>query len=134
MYTKCNSVHIFNSLKDEPDTQYILNHIKKSSRDYYTPTAFPEDNPKTDIVLVPGTKFDRHMNRKGRGGGYYDRFLSGASGIKIGIAYYSQLYSKLTAINDWDVKMDYIITERGLLQKRDANESHPFGYPFWTFY
>ena len=37
-YQKSRSIHIYNSLKSEPDTQYIINHAKKSSRDIYKKT------------------------------------------------------------------------------------------------
>ena len=86
-YQASRSIHIYNSLKSEPDTQYIINHAKKSSRDIYYPEIDPYHNKTViDVAIVPGTLFDMHMTRKGRGGGYYDRFLSITRAIKIGFA------------------------------------------------
>ena len=49
-----------------------------------------------DIILIPGVAFDNQGNRKGRGGGYYDRFLKRYSNtMKIGIGYHFQLKDEL---------------------------------------
>ena len=63
-----------------------------------------------DIVLVPGLAFDRAGNRVGSGGGYYDRFLSMANAVKIGLAYDFQLFDRLPAFPR-DIPMDLVITE-----------------------
>ena len=63
--------------------------------------------------MIPLVAFDVNLNRLGYGGGYYDRYLSKISKkkkIKIGIAYSFQ-NSKIP-INNYDIKLDCIITEK----------------------
>lgn len=67
-----------------------------------------------DLIIIPGVAFDKHMNRMGRGKGYYDRFLHNLNDkIKIGICFNFQLLEHIP-INDNDIKMNYIITESGI--------------------
>ncbi len=108
-------------IKHEPDTQYIINHAKKSSRDIFYPDSNPFRNETNlDIIIVPGTKFDYHMNRKGRGGGYYDKFLEKTKAIKVGLTFTKNLVDRLFT-NHWDIPMDVIISEKGII--RDNKES-----------
>ena len=62
------------------------------------------------VVLVPGQKFDQHGNRHGRGGGWYDRFLSAIPQpwIKVGICQPPQLSETKLETNPWDIEMDCI--------------------------
>ena len=62
------------------------------------------------LWLVPGIAFTRTGLRLGRGGGYYDRLLEGASGVKIGVCFDCQLAESLPVTRQ-DVTMDYILTE-----------------------
>jgi 5-formyltetrahydrofolate cyclo-ligase len=66
-----------------------------------------------DLVVVPGIAFDAGGRRLGRGGGYYDRFLSrlrrGAT--TVGIAFDEQIVDKVP-VNDEDVSVDVIVTDR----------------------
>lgn len=66
---------------------------------------------KIDLVLVPGVMFDYQFNRLGRGKGYYDRFLCDFKGIKIGICPHELLVNSVCS-DDFDVKMDVIVTEK----------------------
>lgn len=60
--------------------------------------------------LVPGLAFDQTGNRLGRGRGYYDRLLAGATGSKIGVAHDCQIVPAMPTCAH-DVRMDYVVTE-----------------------
>ena len=64
-----------------------------------------------DLILVPGVVFDNHCHRIGRGGGYYDKYLSKHPlAKKIGVCYNFQL-KKHDIPHLWhDHKMDRVIT------------------------
>ncbi len=64
------------------------------------------------ICIMPALSYDRKGYRLGYGRGYYDRYLQGFSGMKIGIAY-SQFVSKDVPHGYFDVRADIIITEKG---------------------
>ena len=71
-----------------------------------------------DIMLIPLLAFDEQNNRLGYGKGYYDRFLNKylkekKKLITIGIAFSFQRYKKLP-LSRFDVKLDYILTEKGI--------------------
>lgn len=81
----------------------------------------PKDNAPSispyalDIVIVPGSVFDNSGFRTGYGGGYYDKFLSNSSAIKIGICFDFQLVDTVFP-EEHDKKMDIIITESKILK------------------
>ncbi|MBU6409915.1 MAG: 5-formyltetrahydrofolate cyclo-ligase [Verrucomicrobia bacterium] len=68
---------------------------------------------KLDLALVPGVAFDLRGNRLGRGRGFYDGLLRDFPGKKIGIAFDEQMLGVIPA-ETTDVKMDFILTPRGL--------------------
>ena len=72
-----------------------------------------------DLIMVPLVAFDDSLNRIGYGKGYYDRSLRSISKIKknaiyLGIAYSFQKCKKIL-INDHDFKLNYILTEKGII-------------------
>ena len=67
------------------------------------------------VFLVPALAFDREGRRLGRGGGCYDRILSQASGIKIGLAWDYQISNEALPEESHDVRMDAIVTDNFLL-------------------
>lgn len=92
------------------------------ARDHVLPGNF------MDLVLVPLVGFDRHGNRLGFGGGYYDTnfaFLKDearpASPLLVGIGYAFQELDALDA-EPWDIRLDYIATERELI---DCTQPEP---------
>ena len=66
-----------------------------------------------DLVIVPGIAFDKSGNRIGFGKGCYDGFLKNINAVKVGICYEFQMCDEISA-DLFDVKMDYVITEKGI--------------------
>jgi 5-formyltetrahydrofolate cyclo-ligase len=62
-----------------------------------------------DLVLVPGIAFDVFGRRLGRGKGFYDRLLTGFSGIKCGVAFDVQVLPTLPA-EPHDVTLNCLLT------------------------
>lgn len=63
-----------------------------------------------DLIVVPGVAFDRQLNRLGRGGGYYDRFLKKYQlTTKVAVAYDFQMVDEVP-VNKRDHKVNLIIT------------------------
>ena len=72
-----------------------------------------------DILFVPLVAFDKNLNRLGYGGGYYDRLITKLSKkknfLKIGLAFSTQEIEKVPT-NEYDQKLDYIVTERNIIK------------------
>ena len=71
-----------------------------------------------NVIIVPLLSFDNNKYRLGYGKGFYDRYLNRYlkkfnNIITIGIAFSFQKYHKLP-VNNNDVKLDYILTEKGI--------------------
>ena len=66
------------------------------------------------VCIVPALTFDNEGYRLGFGKGYYDRFLSGYSGTKIGICYESCITQKLPR-GKYDCKVDTLVTDRRII-------------------
>ena len=71
------------------------------------------DPASIDVVVVPGSVFDRRGGRLGYGGGYYDRFLSrdAPGATRIALAYDLQLIETVD-LQPHDQLMDRLITEK----------------------
>jgi len=71
-----------------------------------------------DVMLVPILAFDKNKFRLGYGKGFYDRYLNKylkkfKNILTVGVAFSFQRYHILP-INNNDVKLDFIITEKGI--------------------
>jgi 5-formyltetrahydrofolate cyclo-ligase len=76
------------------------------------------DDPRAEIILVPGVGFDRQGHRIGYGGGYYDRFLADHpmdDALVIGLAFACQIRDLLPH-DPWDKPVDMIVTEEEMIR------------------
>ena len=69
------------------------------------------ENP--DLSLVPGLTFDKSKNRIGYGGGYYDKFLEKSKTTSLGL-FMGPFESLEIPTEEYDIALDYILTEEGL--------------------
>lgn len=69
-------------------------------------------SPRT-ICVIPAIAFDRKGYRLGYGKGYYDRYLTDPSIVKIGFCYDALLVDSLPR-GRFDLSCDLVITERGV--------------------
>lgn len=72
-----------------------------------------------DVIVLPLLGFDAHGNRLGSGGGYYDRGLAFPrpqhKPFYAGYAY-SMQQVKAIPVEKWDVRLDAVITEKGVMR------------------
>ena len=70
---------------------------------------------ETALALVPCLAADRHGNRLGRGGGYYDRFLAQYKGARLLLCPTATVLNGLPC-DAWDVRFapEEILTEKGI--------------------
>ena len=71
-----------------------------------------------ELMIVPVLAFDKNKYRLGYGKGFYDRYLNKylkqfKNIITVGVAFSFQRHHKLPS-NQNDVKLDFIITEKGI--------------------
>lgn len=72
------------------------------------------DETSIDLVLVPGLCYDRLGNRLGFGGGYFDRWLAGFSGFRVGLCRHAILRDQLP-IEGHDIRVNMVLTEEECL-------------------
>ena len=74
-----------------------------------------KDPDDSTIVLVPCVGLDIKGNRLGTGAGYYDRFFNRFPSLcKVGVVFSKQFVKEIPA-EEKDVRVNYIITENGLI-------------------
>src|SRR3989344_4869149 len=120
---KCDSVILYKPLFDEIDYNDPSFPLKLFSNNLVLPddknsdpfkwatickSKYKNANP---YILIPGTKFDIYGTRHGKGGGWYDRFLSKIpkKWFRIGIIHSSKLSTYPILQNEWDQSVDWLI-------------------------
>ena len=122
-WKQAGNINIYKSVGNEVSTEKLIHKSEFTDKIVYHPTAEPEDNIiELDLVIVPGLVFDEKLARYGRGRGYYDRFLCRLpkQTIVIAVGYDFQVMSHKwrLGLKSHDVKMDMIITEKRVIQKK----------------
>ncbi|MCX6971383.1 MAG: 5-formyltetrahydrofolate cyclo-ligase [Verrucomicrobia bacterium] len=69
----------------------------------------PDAGSGFDLILVPGLAFDLRGGRLGRGRGFYDRFLSNARGLRVGVCFEDQIVGDVPE-EPHDLRMDFVVT------------------------
>jgi len=82
---------------------------------YGIPEPTSQATKYPNILLVPLVAYDKNLNRIGYGGGFYDRYIKKIKKnkkiITIGLAYSFQKVIKIP-VNQYDINLDFIITEK----------------------
>jgi 5-formyltetrahydrofolate cyclo-ligase len=85
-----------------------------------TPVAFEE----IDLVVSPALGFDRHGNRLGRGGAFYDRLFANSelTASRCGLAFAEQVVDSVP-VAEHDEPIHFLVTDEGIIscnQKKGA--------------
>lgn len=84
------------------------------------PVVPPEE---IDLMLIPGTAFDRAGGRIGQGGGYYDRYIIQTRAVRVGICHGFALVNHIPT-EKHDVRMDAVVTPEETLIFRQKEKEH----------
>ena len=101
----------------------IMQAVQIRSLEGLIPTTWgiqePADTEKAetqmhwDLILVPCVSAGRDGRRLGHGAGYYDRFLVQCTGTTFCLCY-AALMENALPVDETDVLMDFIVSERGI--------------------
>ena len=73
------------------------------------------DKQDIDLIIAPGSVFDKNLNRIGYGKGFYDRFFVGTRAKRVALAFDCQIVDFDLPTDEYDVKMHCIVTEKRIL-------------------
>ncbi|MEW5302269.1 MAG: hypothetical protein WDW36_005070 [Sanguina aurantia] len=92
-----------------------------------------KDGAVLDLLLMPGLGFDSSGRRLGRGGGYYDKMLTGLQRqaaeqgrqppLLVALAYSVQMMEDAVPVDSHDQSVDAIVTAAGIILCSEAARS-----------
>lgn len=140
LFASAHCIALFVAMGDEVPTGEVLERWKRMGKDIIVPRvegdvmrfydydsecmtvgAFGIIEPMGDVereakdidlMIVPARAFTLSGERLGRGGGFYDKYmsLSGFRAAKIGIAFKCQIFDSLPC-DKHDIRVDMVVTE-----------------------
>ena len=90
------------------------NKFYKNQYDILEPVG--EEMKDIDLIICPLICFDEELNRIGYGKGYYDRFLSNKTCLKVGVAYDFCKTYKISG-GCFDLNLDIVYSEVGIYKR-----------------
>ncbi len=98
-----------------PANNFVLPNDKNSYPYIWATNCIAKFQNTDTFILIPGTRFDIHGTRRGKGAGWYDRFLSKVppTWLRVGVTDKSRIsYIKLSR-QWWDEPVDWIVAYDG---------------------
>jgi len=92
-----------------------LTKLEKGDFDISEPKENCPIEESHDVILVPCIGLDSNGNRIGYGHGFYDKYLGKNDSVKIALTYSKQIV-KTIPTSEYDVKMDWIVTESDIIK------------------
>ena len=142
-YISAKSIFIYCSVKREADTRKIIKHALKDGKrvalpkivgksemkaleihgledlvpgpiGLVEPPVDAEELEEADIVIAPATAFSLAGDRLGKGGGFYDKYLTDKEVFSVGIAREMVVLENIVPVEAHDVPVMCIVTEKSV--------------------
>jgi 5-formyltetrahydrofolate cyclo-ligase len=120
IFKQAKTLFVYISFGNEVSTKGIIEAAKAVGKNVYSPQLptsgrWAEANPDDldldkndiDLTIVPCLAVDKRGARLGRGGGYYDRFLTGYKGRFIALCHGELVFDELPT-EEHDVRVEVI--------------------------
>ncbi len=102
-------------------TFHLIESLDELENGSYSIMEPSEDAPlwqnssdRRSVCIIPAMSYDKNGFRLGYGKGFYDRYLSSKSTLKIGVCY-TQFLSESIPRGRYDLAVDIIVTEKGII-------------------
>ena len=124
-WSKIATVHVYKAVSGwhEVDTAPIIEYLGSAWPDIKISKpsktlSQPLPKQKFDVILAPTLGFDKNLNRLGRGGGWYDKFLAAQPGaLKVGLCFSKNFINIGIPVEPHDIQLDKIVTEVGIMDR-----------------